>query len=85
MVYHVIQFGDDPNPDPELRAKKHVENPPSLKLILNLIFGLIVAKFGLTPPQILLFNISSGFSHMMSGSKVLTHPKCGPSRSRQTF
>ena len=85
LVYRAVQFGQDPDPDPDLRVKKRFKNPPSLKLIPDLIFGVIVLKLSVKVPQTILFNISNVFVYTTSGSKVLTQAKLGPSRSGQIF
>ena len=72
MVYHVMKFGEDPDPDPDLRVKKRFENPPSLRSIPDLIFGIINLKIVVRPLQTFLFNISSGFCYAIFGSNVLT-------------
>ena len=85
VVYHMTQFGVDQDPDPDVRAEKHIENPPSLKIITDLSFVPNVVKFGLTPLQTSLINITSGFSCTMCKSKDRIHSKFCPSRSGQTF
>ena len=85
MVYRAVEFGQDPDPDPDLRVKKRFKNPPSLKLIPDLIFGVIVLKLSVRAPRAILFNISNVFFYAISGSKVGTQAKLGPSRSGQIF
>ena len=85
VVYHMTQFGVDPDPDPDVRAEKHVENPPSLKIIPDLSFVPNVVIFGLRPLQTSLINITSGGCCTMSESKDRILSKFCPSRSGQTF
>ena len=35
LVYQVVQFGDETDPDPELTVKEHVENPDTFNIVTH--------------------------------------------------
>ena len=50
-IHQNVQFGGDPDLDPDLTIKKPVKSRPSLKGDRGLIFGATVLSFGLNGPK----------------------------------
>ena len=71
-VHLCVQFGDDPDHDPDLTIQKPVKNRPSLKGDRELIFAAIMIKFGRNAPKYILSNISSVFSFLICGSRAIS-------------
>ena len=86
-VHQNIQFGNDPDHDPDLTIKKPVKSRPSLKGERGLIFEAIVLSFGLNVPKHNLSNISSVFSFQICRSLTIsdeTRVKSDPEENLQS-
>ena len=71
-VHLYVQFGDDPDRDPDLTIKKPVKNRPFLKGDRELIFAAIMIKLGMNVPKYKLSNISSVFSFLICRSPAIS-------------
>ena len=87
-VHQNIQFGGDPDLDPDLTIKKPLKSWPSLKGDRGLIFEDIALSFGLSVPKHYLSNISSVFSFLIWRSLVIsaeTRVKSDPEENLQSY
>ena len=86
-VHQNIQFGADPDHDPDLTIKKPLKSRPFLKGDRGLIFEDIPLSFGLSMPKHNLSNISSVFSFFICRSLTIsdeTRVKSDPEENLQS-
>ena len=67
-----VQFGGDPDLDPDLTIKKPVKSRPFLKGDRGLIFEDMALSFGLSVPKHNLSDISNVFSFLICRSLVIS-------------